>query len=462
MTDAATNLPHFTDADLPKDVSHTDVAMNRFTEAALERHKREGLELAVKARWVALAVIAVMLPFLNPSWEMLYYHGLLVCLALVGWAQWRVGRVGRSKAELLLLFADLALMTFALVFPNPFSTSDWPPEMVYRFGNFIYFFVILGAGTLAYSWRTIVAIGTWTAAMWLIAAGLVWWLSTPNLALGEAAKAAFGNDPSLLQILDPNSINFDGRVQEVVVFLIVACTLALTVRRFNRLLLGNAALERERENLSRYFSPTMVDELSRNDDPLKQIRTHNVAVVFVDIVGFTEYAADRHPEEVIQTLRGFHGRMEQEVFRHNGTLDKYLGDGLMATFGTPVAAEEDATQALRCVRAMMASLAKWNAERAAAGEPEIRGSFGLHFGPVVLGDIGANRLEFAVIGNTVNVASRMEAITRTLGAELVVSEDLYEKVQRESEAGPELVEGMTRRTNQTIRGIDAPQTVWTL
>ena len=73
------------------------------------------------------------------------------------------------------------------------------------------------------------------------------------------------------------------------VFLIVAVTLALAARRANELLLSHASLERERTNLARYFSPTVVQELSKNDEPLKQVRTQNVAVLFVDIVGFTAY-----------------------------------------------------------------------------------------------------------------------------------------------------------------------------
>jgi len=111
-------------------------------------------------------------------------------------------------------------------------------------------------------------------------------------------------------------------------------------------LLGTAALERERANPFRYFSSNVVDELSRNDEPLKQILNHNVAAMFVDIVGVTAYAADRHPEEAIETLRQFHGRMEQAVFAHKETLDKYLGDGSMATFGTPVATDRDGIDAL--------------------------------------------------------------------------------------------------------------------
>lgn len=458
MTATGPSLPIFTDADLPRGATHDEIAANRFTEATLARHKREGLELAVRARWIALAIIAVMLPFLNFSFEMIYYELLLAALAVIGWAQRRVGRVGRSRFELALLFLELSLMTVVLALPNPLDQSGWPAGMAYRFGTFTFFFVILAAGTLAYSWRTILAIGNWTAAMWLIALGIVWWFGRTEPQLTEAAQTAFGAGSKMAQILDPNSIDFGVRIQEVILFLIVAFTLAASVRRFNRLLLDNAVLERERTNLSRYFSPNVVDELSHNDDPLKQIRSHDVAVLFVDIVGFTAFAATRTPQQLIETLRAFHARMEPEVFRHQGTLDKYLGDGLMATFGTPLPGDRDASHALDCAHSMIAAVDLWNAERAARGEPSIKVSFGVHYGPVVLGNVGTNRLEYAVVGNTVNIASRLEAMSRDLSVRLVISEAMYRRVQDESGQPA----GLRRIDDQSIRGIDGRAPLWVL
>jgi len=439
-----------------------DTEANRFTEATLERHKREGMDLAVKARWIALAVIAVMLPFLNPSWDMLYYEVMLLALAGVGWLQRRVGRVGRSRVEFFVMVLDFALLTFIMIVPNPFASQDWPTAMNFRFEGFIYFFVILAAGTLTYSWRTILAMGNLTAILWMGGVGLVWWFGRTDPGLGAAAQTAFGHDPSLLKLLDPNRIGFDRRLQEVVVFVLVAMMLAMTVRRFNRLLIGNAELERERENLSRYFSPNVVAELSRNDEPLKQTRTHDAAVLFVDIVGFTQLASERRPAEVIEILRGFHGRMEAEVFRHGGTLDKYLGDGLMATFGTPMPTDQDAINALRCARAMIKTLADWNAERTAAGEPAIKGSFGLHFGPVVVGNIGANRLEFAVLGNTVNVSSRMEKLTRDLSVALAMSGELHDRALASCSQDDPAMADLCAQPPQAIRGLTQPVPVWTL
>jgi adenylate cyclase len=435
---------------------------NRFAEAALEQHKREGMELAIKARWVAMAVIAVMLPITNFDFEVIYYEVLVLVFILIGWAQLRVARVGQSWAELALLWCDMVLLTIAVVAPNPLSHNEWPVAVQYRFEGFMYFYIFVAVATLGYSWRTVRGFAIFMTVSWITALGLAWFFSSENVAMTEAANAAFGSDPELANILNPNHFQFYLRTQEIVVFALVALILSVSVRRYGNLLLGHAALERERENLARYFSPNVVEELSQNDEPLKQIRTQDIAVLFVDIVGFTQYAANRSSEEVIDTLRQFHQRMENEVFGHNGTLDKYLGDGLMATFGTPIASDADAVNALRCARSMMRSMVQWNEERARAGEPPIRASFGLHYGPAVLGDIGSNRLEFAVIGNTVNVASRVEALTRGLKAELAATDELLERARKENGLDEGLLSDLVRHDGVAIRGLDKKMSVWTL
>ena len=441
--------------------SERDIETVQFAQAALEAGKKEGLQLAVRARHIALAIIACLLLAINPAWEQLYYLVLLGLFALIGWAQVRVGRVGVSRSELALLFCDLALLTFVIVVPNPFGTTHWPVPMQYHFGNFIYFFVLLAGATLAYSWRTVIAVGTWTAGLSLIGMAWVWWQPDRDPALTARIADAVGSDHRLLALISPNAIGFGIRTQEIVVFMIVAVTLALAVRRSNDLLIRHAAVERERGNLARYFSPNVVAELSTQDEPLKQVRTQNVAVLFVDIVGFTAFADTRTPEEVVRTLREFHGLMEQEVFRHSGTLDKYLGDGLMATFGTPFSGTHDASNALRCAQAMIAAADDWNERRRASAEPPLRVSFGLHYGPAVLGDLGKTCLEFAVIGATVNAASRLEALTRMLDCALVASDDLVSRAKVELGSAAEPFQPLTAREPQAVRGIQQPISIWT-
>jgi adenylate cyclase len=195
---------------LPRARSRRDTETDtvQFAQAALAAAKQEALQLAVRARYVALAVIACLLPIINPTWEQLYYVVLLGLFALIGWGQVRVGRVGVSRPELALLFCDLALLTFINVVPNPFGSAHWPVAMQYHFGNFIYFFVLLSGATLAYSWRTVIAMGTWTSVLWIVGMAWVWWQPDRDPELTARIAAATGSDHRLLQQISPNSIVF--------------------------------------------------------------------------------------------------------------------------------------------------------------------------------------------------------------------------------------------------------------
>ena len=159
-------------------------------------------------------------------------------------------------------------------------------------------------------------------------------------------------------------------------------------------------------------------------------------------------------------LRAFHGRMEDEVFRHGGCLEKFIGDALLATFGVPDVGARDATDAVACARGMLAALAAWNRERAAEGLPPLAMGVGLHHGQVVLGDIGSARsMAFATVGDTINVASRLQALTRDLGATLVASGALVSAVEGEA-VDVALLAGLGHRGAHTLRGRDTPIEVW--
>jgi adenylate cyclase len=258
----------------------------------------------------------------------------------------------------------------------------------------------------------------------------------------------------------------DARVQEVVVFLIVAAILGLGGWRTRQLVVEQAGAARERNNLARHFPPNIVDRLAERDQPLGQVRSQKVAVMFIDIVGFTQFASRHTPDEVVAFLRDFHRRMEQAVFQHQGTLDKFLGDGLMATFGTPEPGPSDALNALNCAREMMQVMDEWNRQRTQTGEETIRLSIGVHYGDVVVGDVGSERrLEFAVLGDTVNVASRLEALTRALGVHTILSDDLVRAVNGAGTATDgtgtnDALNGFRCGERQQLRGRDAPVLVW--
>lgn len=220
--------------------------------------------------------------------------------------------------------------------------------------------------------------------------------------------------------------------------------------------------ERVKFNLSRYFPPSMVETLAQMDEPFGAPREQNVTVLFADIIGFTSMSAEMPPDKLFGLIRAFHGCMAQEIFKAEGTLDKYIGDGLMATFGTPVSTGADAGNAIRCAQGMVDSIKRLNKSRTESGDVPIKIAVGLHHGPALLGNIGdERRLEFATIGDTVNIANRLEELCRALVAPVVVSDATIQAAQREAADDTAFLGILTSRGLMAVRGLNEPITVWT-
>ena len=224
-----------------------------------------------------------------------------------------------------------------------------------------------------------------------------------------------------------------------------------------------AAAERARHNLSRYFSPNIVEMLAAQDEPLGAVRRETVAVLFADIVGFTRMAETMTPEAVMSLLRVFHERMTAQIFACGGTIDKYIGDAIVAVFGVPTPSPADAANALTCADRMLTALDTWNAERAHDGEPPLAIGIGLNYGAAVLGDVGsAHSMAFTVIGDMVNTASRLQQLTRTLETPLVVGEPLVDALRGGSSTGANsLLEQLHDGGEQILRGRAGAIRIWT-
>jgi adenylate cyclase len=169
------------------------------------------------------------------------------------------------------------------------------------------------------------------------------------------------------------------------------------------------------------------------------------------------------PEAVVTMLRQFHHRMTAQIFACGGTVEKYIGDEIMAVFGLPNTTPDDAANALACAQRMIASLDEWNGERAAAGESALAIGIGLNYGPAVIGDVGSEHsLSFTVIGDTVNTASRLQGLTRSLQTPLVAAESVVKALDGlASSLADELLPRLSNRGEQTLRGRTAPVRIWT-
>jgi len=217
--------------------------------------------------------------------------------------------------------------------------------------------------------------------------------------------------------------------------------------------------ERERANLARYLPPSIVDRLARSDRPFAADRTQHAAILFVDIVDFTRTSERMAPAAAMALLRAFHGRVERAVFAHDGMLDKFLGDGALAVFGVAEPDVADARDAVLCARTLVEDIAAWREELAARGEPPLTVGIGLHCGPVLVGAIGGERqFQFTVIGDAVNVASRLNELTRTLGADIVASDAVIEAAR--AAGGEAAVAGFTPLPPEPLRGRTRPLGIW--
>ncbi|MEO8503874.1 MAG: adenylate/guanylate cyclase domain-containing protein [Acidobacteriota bacterium] len=191
-----------------------------------------------------------------------------------------------------------------------------------------------------------------------------------------------------------------------------------------------AAQERQlRSRLERYHSPAVIDAVMREDpamaeDGIGRLKHAETTVLFADVVGFTALS-EKSPAEVAEVLEGFFNCSVDAIFREGGTLDKFIGDCVMAFFGAPIPQADHARRGVRAAIEIQNSLDDWNAQRAAQGKAGVRTRIALNSGPVVVGDVGsAKRVDYTVLGNTVNVAARLEQFATEPG-EIVIGAETH-------------------------------------
>jgi adenylate cyclase len=216
-------------------------------------------------------------------------------------------------------------------------------------------------------------------------------------------------------------------------FVIPAATLAANYAGITsvRMVREESEKRKIRKTFSQYLSPGVIELIEK--DPEKYIRTggemKELTILFSDIRGFTTISEKLTPDELVQLLNEYFGKMTEIVFATNGTLDKYIGDAIMAFWGSPYPQEDHAFRSCSCALQMVSGLAKLNEKLELSGRPPIGIGIGLNTGLVNVGNMGsARRLSWTVMGDNVNLASRLEGITKQYHVQLIISEATYRHV----------------------------------
>ena len=350
----------------------------------LEEEEHNGLAFAFRFRLIALGLVAVWLMFAaGPARVGI---GVAACFTIMASA-WLVyalrGSPYARSIQFTVTVLDVTVITVGTIVPIPGAAENglWLEQVFGRRSLFLYLVIYLTASALSYSVRTVILTGA--ASLVALVGSFAWTALDQARASGIDLLGAAEIWPTaraiFARLIGPGFVTPEAFLVQQLVFMTL-CTgfIAVAVWRARAHLGRTLMAEGERNNLARYFSPNLVDRLA--------------------------------------------GGSPECIFAHGGTLDKFIGDGVMATFGTPDAQPDDETRALRCALDMVRSVEAWTRGRRSRGLPAVRIAVGVHVGPVLMGAIGSrNRLEYSAVGDTVNVASRLEHLARAHDASIVAS-----------------------------------------
>lgn len=432
---------------------------------AIDREEKEGLAYMFWGRLVALGTLAAGALLAVPLHRSGLYVVAIVAFGLLNALSFGLARSSRfaTVATWLFVVIDAAVLTYIFVTPSPFAVEGWTSQLNLRLPNFLYLGVFLVSMALSYSPALVVWSGVVTIVVWNIA--YCWVATRPNsIAYGSDLLNGGVSDADIIAlVLDPRSVSLINLSYQTMFLILVTVILAISVWRSRRLVRRQVAAEAQRSALSRYFSPNIVRELSSGSIGFGEPSLQTAAILFADMVGFTKISEKLAPEDLVKLLKEYHARLATVAFAHGGTVDKYIGDEIMVHFGTPRPRQDDAARALACARDMLEQIRLWNEQRLAHGEYAIEVGIGVHYGEVIVGNIGdERRLEYTVLGDTVNVASRLERLTRKIGTSLAVSEDLLIAARVQNSNLASVIDELRPDQMRFVRGRRRPIAVWYL
>ena len=356
------------------------------------------IQLTVVAVWGVLYLVSpkthVGTPFAPVPFALAGY----MLLNMVG-LFWALRRGLPNWAVYFSIFIDIAML---MVLIWSFHIQyDQPPSFYLKAPTLLYIFIFIALRALRFQARFVIASG--------VAAALGWITLTLYVVMSNPKDTMITRN--YVDYMTSNSVLVGAEVDKVISILLVTAIIALALRRANNLLVQSVAEHTAARDLSRFFDESVAAQIRSADHIVMSgegVR-RDAAILFVDIRGFTPMAAKMDASQVLAILSAYEKRIVPLIQRNGGTIDKFLGDGIMATFGAVTESETFAADALRAIDDIMTEVEDWpNQQELSCIEPcNVNASVAA--GPVVFGALGGeNRLEYTTIGAAVNLAAKLE------------------------------------------------------
>jgi len=293
------------------------------------------------------------------------------------------------------------------------------PAFYLKAPTLLYVFIFIALRALRFEVRYVVLAGLTAAVGW-------------GALVAYAIAFHPTGDPITRDYVDhlvSNRILLGAEIDKIFTMLTVTAILGLALLRAQRLLRQAMVEHAAHEDLSRFFDPEVARRITDAEDSLLPgaTVTREAAILILDIRGFTQFARRNTPAATVAVLTRYQSIVVPILRRHGGVIDKFLGDGILATFGTDRPNDTHAADAIRGGIAALEAIARWNAQRAASGATPIRVCGAVTHGSVVVGAVGDDtRLEYTVIGDPINVAAKLEQQTKHEGARLLAVHETVE------------------------------------
>ena len=322
---------------------------------------------------------------------------------------------------------------------------DQPASFYLKVPTLMYVFIFISLRALRFEARYVALAGVVAIAGWA--------LLVAYAAFDEAGDTMITRN--YVQYMTSNAILIGAEFDKIITIATVTLILAVALRRAQALLVRAVTEGAAARELSRFFDASVAAKITGAEHEVRVGEGHvrQAAILFVDIRAFTSLAHEMEPDAVMTLLAEYQALVVPVVQLHGGTIDKFLGDGVMASFGAAVANDSYAADAMRALTATLAAIDAWNARRQGSDAPRLRVCGAVAAGTVVFGAVGdESRMEYTVIGDPVNLAAKLEKHTKVEQVRGITSEITFRLAVEQDFVPPPTVE---HRRGRRVAGLDA-------